>query len=95
MIFITQEDEIKLHKMQSLYFYMPNVLYNKKIIIAIKEAEKKYNIDFFAIDASYFKGLCRRFDITAIPTIIILSDGKEIKRISGLVSTNALSDIYS
>lgn len=101
MIFITQETDLQIEtKTIALYFYASWVLGHKKMISMIEKIETKYkDINFFAIDVDYFKSLCTRFKVTSIPEVIILIDGKEIKRINGLILTSAFrsafSDIYN
>lgn len=101
MIFLTQESDLQIKtKIVSLYFYASWMPHHKKMITMIQKIEVKYkDITFFAIDVDYFKGLCKRFNVTSIPEVLILVDGKEIKRINGLVLTSAFKsafgDIYN
>ena len=96
MLFITHENElINKGKIQPLYFYSSWMPYHKKMLIMIDKIEQKYkDINFLAIDADYFKGLCKRFNIESIPTTVIIRDGKEIKRIEGLVMTSAFRSVF-
>lgn len=101
MFFFTQESDLQIKsKITSLYFYAPWMPYHKKMVSMINKMEEKYkDIVFYAIDVDYFKGLCKRFNVTSIPEVIILVDGKEVKRINGVVLVSAFrsafSDIYS
>lgn len=96
MIFITQEAELSLDKAQVLYFYATWMPYHKKMMHMIEKVEeKRKDIAFFAIDVDHFKGLCRRFDVVSIPSVLILQDGKEIKRINGLVMTSAFKSAFA
>lgn len=101
MIFLTQESDLEIQfKIISLYFYAPWMPYHQKMIDMISKIESKYkDIVFFAIDIDYFKGLCKRFGVTSIPETLILVDGKEIKRINGLVLPSVFrgtfGDIYN
>ena len=101
MLFLTQEPDLQIKtKIVSLYFYASWMPYHKKMINMIQKMEMKYkDITFFAIDVDYFKGLCKRFNVTSIPEVLILVDGKEIKRINGMVLTSAFKsafgDIYN
>ena len=81
---------------QALYFYASWLPFHKKFLIMIDKIEKKHNnIIFSAIDTDQFKSQCKRFLITSIPTIIILKDGKEIKRIIGLILTSAFKSAFA
>ena len=101
MFFFTQESDLQIKsKIISLYFYAPWMPYHKKMVDMINKMEEKYkDIVFYAIDIDYFKGLCKRFNVTSIPEVIILVDGKEVKRINGVVLTSAFrsafGDIYN
>lgn len=101
MLFVTTESELRVGAGISVfYFYADWLLYHKKIKIMIEKVELlNNNINFCAIDIDYFDGICKRFNVNTLPTIIIMKDGgKEIKRITGLVSTDSfiktILDIY-
>jgi thioredoxin 1 len=96
MYFITNEEELfNKNKIQSLYFYSSWMPYHKKMLIMINKIEQKYkNINFLAIDVDHFNNLCIRFDVKSIPTVIIINNGEEIKRIDGLVMTSAFRSIF-
>lgn len=96
MIFLTKEDDLKIDKLQSIYFYASWMPYHKKMLIMLDKVEKKHsNIEFIAIDVDSFKTLCKRFSIESVPTITVLKDGKEIKRITGLVLTSAFKSVFA
>lgn len=96
MFFLTQESDLQIKsKIISLYFYASWMPYHKKMLNMIDKMEVKYkDIVFYAIDVDHFKGLCKRFKIISIPEIIILVDGKEIKRINGMVLTSAFKSVF-
>lgn len=96
MIFLNQEKDLILSKSQSLYFYASWMSYHKKMLFMIDKMEQKYkNVEFFAIDVDFFKNLCKRFEITSIPTVIIINNGEELKRINGLVLTSAFKSAFA
>ncbi len=96
MIFITQEEELSLNKTQVFYFYAIWMPFHKKMMHMIeKMEEKREDISFFAIDVDHFKGLCRRFSVESIPSVVVFKDGKEIKRINGLVMTSAFKSAFA
>lgn len=84
---------------QALYFYASVMPYHNKFLTMIGKMEDKYDIAFSAIDVDQFSNQCKRFIITSIPTVLILKEGKEIKRINGSVLTSAFkgafADIYN
>jgi thioredoxin-like negative regulator of GroEL len=97
MLYLTSEDELVLQpKLQALYFYASWMPYHKKMQTMINKMEEKYpTIDFFAVDIDYFKTFIKRFKIDSIPSILILNNGKEIKRINGLILTSALKSAFA
>lgn len=97
MFFITHENEFIVHsEIQSLYFYASWMPYHNKMLIMINKMEEKYkNIEFIAVDVDHFKSLCKRFLIDSIPTVLILKNGFEIKRINGTVLTSAFKSAFA
>lgn len=96
MLFLTEENDLRLTpKLQVLYFYATWMTYHKKMLSMLNKLEKKYPaIEFFAVDIDFFKNFIKRFNVDSIPTIIILNNGKEIKRVKGLVLTSALNAVF-
>jgi len=97
MQFLTKEEDFKLvPQIQSLYFYASWMTFHKKMLIMIDKMELKHkDIEFIAIDTDHFKGLCKRFAINQIPTVLIIKNGYEIKRITGLVLTSAFRSAFA
>lgn len=97
MRFLAQEEDLKiLPQIQSLYFYAPWIPFHKRMLVMIGKIEEKYkDIDFIAIDTDHFKGLCKRFSIDSIPAVLVLRDGRELKRITGLVMTSAFRSAFA
>lgn len=97
MLFLTQEQELNFDsKIQSLYFYAPWMPFHKKMLTMISKIEEKHkDVSFFAVDVDSFKGLCKRFNIDSVPTTLIMSNGKESKRINGLPLTSAFRSAFA
>lgn len=97
MQFITQEEDIQIgNKLQALYFYASWMPYHKKFLTMIGKTEEKYkDVSFYAIDVDSFSNQCKRFSIDSIPTVLVLKEGKEIKRITGLVLTSAFKSAFA
>jgi thioredoxin-like negative regulator of GroEL len=97
MLFITREEELQIGlPIQALYFYANWMPYHSKFLTMISKIEEKYkDISFSAIDVEEFKNQCKRFSIDSIPTVIILKEGKEAKRINGLVLTSAFKSAFA
>lgn len=96
MQFITSENELILKpKVQSFYFYATWMPFHKRMMTMIGKMEEKHkDIDFIAVDSDSFKGLCKRFNIVSIPTVLIMVNGEERKRITGLVMTSAFRSAF-
>lgn len=97
MKFLTEESDLKISSgLQSLYFYAPWIPFHKKMLIMLSKMEEKFDqYQYEAIDADHFKGLCKRFSIESVPTILLLKNGKELKRITGLVLTSACRSAFA
>ena len=90
--FLTDENEFKLNdSIQILYFYINTSFYHKKMLLMFNSLD--FNTKIIAIDAENFKNQCIRFDIKCAPTVIVLNNGKELKRVSGLINFNILNKI--
>jgi thioredoxin-like negative regulator of GroEL len=96
-----QEEEIDLSQhILVLYFYIPLMPFHKKLLYLFSQLEVKYkNFVCLAVDGDDFANQCIRFSVSMVPTVIILKDGQEIKRIEGSVKKrdviDAFADIYS
>jgi hypothetical protein len=97
MLFLVQENELIWKRtFQVLYFYSAEVSFNQKMCLMLNKMETiHHNADFFAIDADYFNGVLRRFNINSLPTVVILKKSKEIKRITNILKTVDFMDIFS
>ena len=96
MLFITREEELQIDlPLQALYFYAPWMPFHSKFMTMISKIEEKHkDINFFAVDVDEFTNQCKRFSIDSIPTVLIIKEGKEVKRISGLVLTSAFKSAF-
>ena len=89
------EEDIQIDlPLQALYFYSPYMPFHQKFITMISKMKEK-QIPFFAIDIEQFGNQGKRFTIDSIPTILILKNGKEIKRLTGIVSTNIFTSAFA
>lgn len=97
MMFITQEEELQIDlPLQALYFYASWMPFHNKFMTMISKIEEKHkDINFFAIDVDEFTNQCKRFTIDSIPTVLVLKEGKEVKRINGLVLTSAFKSAFA
>src|SRR3974377_1276925 len=97
MLFITREEELRMDlPLQVFYFYASWMPYHKKFLTMIGKMEEKHkNIVFSAIDVDAFNNQCKRFSIESIPTVLIMKDGKEVKRINGLTLTSAFRSAFA
>ncbi len=97
MQFIIQENEIELNNgICSVYFYSNWMPFHKKMLSILDKMENKYkDIKHLAIDIDQLKTVVKRFDIESVPTTLIFKDGKEIKRIVGIVLTSAMRSAYA
>jgi len=99
MFFITNETDLnfnwKEYPVQGLYFYRSDMPFHTKLIGIIDYLRKKYKlICFYGIDAEQFSGSCIRFEINSVPTLVVLKNAKEVKRIEGSVKTRDFIDLF-
>lgn len=96
MLFLTKENELQIQeKYVCLYFYAPWMPYHSRMTMMISKMEQKYkDVTFYAIDVDFFKNLCKRFEVDSIPTIVILNNIKEFKRVEGVILTSVIKKIF-
>jgi thiol-disulfide isomerase/thioredoxin len=98
MYFLTKEEDLNLnHKASCIYFYASWMPFNKRMISLLEKVEEKYkdkDIVFYAIDVDFFKNLCKRFEVDAIPAIVVNKDSKLVKKINGVIMNSALKKIF-
>ena len=58
----------------------------------VVEEMKKEGFQFQMIDADYEQLLVKRFKVKAVPTFILLEDGKELNRITGAKTREELEE---
>ncbi len=98
MQFITSEPELKFgESISAMYFYANWLLCHKKMLLMIGKVEDSYkDLTMLAVDVDHFKGLCRRYNVESIPTVILVNnDGKELKRINGISLTSAFRKVFA
>jgi thioredoxin-like negative regulator of GroEL len=61
----------------------------------VEELNKDNHTKFQFIDADDNGELCRKFEIKAIPTFILIEDGKEINRINGAKTKEQLEEFIN
>jgi len=83
MIFLTRESDLS-YSSGLLYFYSSEHAFplGEMMFRLISKLDNSYDIT--CIDLFYFKKMYKRFDIEEIPTILVIKDGAEIKRINGI-----------
>jgi len=97
MFFIVRETDFTIkEKIQILYFYADWMTYHKKMLSMLFKLEEKYKeIEFVGINTDSFPSIYKRFSVESIPTIVILNNGQEVKRVNGVILTSALKTIFA
>lgn len=96
MLFVTDDKEIQFDSgVCSIYFYSNWMPFHKKMLTILSKMEDKHKIKHLAIDVDQFSTITKRFNIDSIPTVLIFKDGKEVKRIIGIVLTSAMRSAYA
>lgn len=96
MIFLSKEEDFLLANKQVLYFYADWMPQHKKMLSMLSKMEEKYkDINFIGINTDHFISIYKRFNIESIPTILIILDGEEKRRVNGVILTSALKSIFA
>lgn len=94
MRFFVQDTELNISVPNLvLYFYLSHMPQHPIMMDLIDAIEEKHKLKIDAIDAEYFAGLCRRFEIKSVPTLIFLKDGKISGRLIGIPKLSQVVDI--
>lgn len=93
MIFLSNEKDLILNKNCILYFYSSEQIdsIGKMMYKVVSELGKTFHV--LCVDIGYFNNMHKRFDIKEIPTILLIEDGQEKKRINGMPSENDINNI--
>lgn len=96
MRFLVQDTELNTAAPNlALYFYVSYMPQHPIMMDLIDTIEEKHKLKIDAIDADYFDGLCRRFEIKSVPTLIFLRDGKVVERLMSIPKLSQIADIVS
>ena len=97
MIFLLDEQDFPGdYKHSVFYFYASWMPFHKKMLVVLNKLEKKYKfLNFYAIDVDNLRKLCKRFSVENLPTVLIMLNGKEKRRITELVSTATINKIFA
>jgi thioredoxin len=58
-----------------------------------KFAEENPDVKCFSIDAEKEQGLCEEYGVSSIPVTLVFKNGKFLNKVSGILSTDKLSEI--
>ena len=89
MKFILNYNDINYNdKFISLYFYAKWFKQHDRVFSILNKMEKEYPCNIYAIDVDAYKNICEIHSINSVPTVLIISKGKELKRINGVAYTS-------
>lgn len=81
--------------MKNVFYFTADWCQPCKKVKPIVEDMKKDGFEFQIINADYEQLLVKRFEVSSIPTFILLKDGKEINRIIGAKTREELEDFFN
>jgi thioredoxin-like negative regulator of GroEL len=81
--------------MKTVFYFTADWCQPCKKVKPIVEDMKKEGFQFQMIDADYEQLLVKRFEVKSIPTFILLEDGKEINRITGVKTKEELENFIN
>jgi thioredoxin-like negative regulator of GroEL len=90
MKFLTSEIELNINKKVILCFYSSELCDSISAMFFDIISEIQSNIEILCIDIIYFNNIGKRFGIIEIPSLILIDNGKELNRITGLLSKKDL-----
>lgn len=93
MKFLTKESDLAFSKNGLLYFYSSEHAFPLGEMMYQIISKLDDNYDVVCIDLFYFKKMHKRFELEEIPTILIMNNGTEIKRINGVPSLKDIDNI--
>lgn len=88
MQFLTSESDLNINKEIVLCFYSSEESLPVASVLFSFIAKVSKRREVLCVDICYFDGIGKRFAITEIPTILLINNGKELKRISGALDQN-------
>ena len=78
--------------MKIVFYFTADWCQPCKKVKPIVEDMKREGFQFQMIDADYEQLLVKRFKVKAVPTFILLEDGKELNRITGAKTREELEE---
>lgn len=64
------------------------------LCLMMEAIDKDVNSGFYKINTARCSNVCMKYKIEGVPSILILKDGVEVKRIMGVISVSNLNMIY-
>lgn len=93
---MVQETDIDLNNtILVLYFYTIEMPFYSKMLHIFSKIQQQYAmVEYLAIDCDDFPGQCARFSVSSVPTLLALSNGKEMNRSEDLIKTRNLIKFF-
>lgn len=86
MQFLTAESDFAIKNKVVLCFYSSELCDPIASILFSAVEQISRRINTLCIDICYFDSIGKRFRIIEIPTLLLIDNGKELKRINGMVA---------
>ena len=97
MIAITNESDFNIDndKLVAVKFWASWCGPCKQMNPSIKKIEEEFpNVKFLSVEIEQVPEIAQRFRIKSLPSILLLKDGQEVKRINGLVLMDRLRKAF-
>jgi len=97
MIAITNESDFNIDndKLVAVKFWASWCGPCKQMNPSIKKIEEEFpNVKFLSVEIEQVPEIAQRFRIKSLPSILLLKDGQEVKRINGLVLIDPLRKAF-
>jgi len=86
MQFLTSENDFSTNKKIVLCFYSSELCHPIASMLFSVVEQISNHLDTLCIDICYFDSIGKRFGIMEIPTLLLIDNGKELKRINGMMA---------
>ena len=94
MINVTSESELKLNGLSIIKFYIDNCAPCKRLDTILDKMENEFKVNIYSAKIDDFIVFARKHQIKSAPTLLFLSETKEVNRMVGLVKTETYRDAF-
>jgi thioredoxin 1 len=92
---ITDEGELKFNGLTVVKFKASWCKPCSKMDTVLAKMEKEFpEVNLFVVDIDEFLDLARKYKIMGVPNLLFFNGNKEVSRVEGLMSTEAIRKVF-